>query len=70
MQSTGIEKVAAMFRVPRNSLHIVAGHKGLIAGKISFVEDGTFIDVSRFGSEVRVFSTFCDIGRERLSLHT
>lgn len=49
---TALKSLAAIVNVERNELSIIAAVKGLVAGRISFVEEsGCRVDVSMFGPQ-------------------
>jgi hypothetical protein len=49
-ESDGVlDDIACMLGCTRSNLHVVASDKGLVVGRISFVEDGDFIDCTKMG---------------------
>ena len=44
-----IEDLGAMLEVTRNSLHVVAGAKGLVVGRVSYRDGGDLIDCTKMG---------------------
>lgn len=49
-ESDGVlDDVATMIGCTRSNLHVVASDKGLVVGRISFFEDGDFIDCTKMG---------------------
>jgi meiotic recombination protein SPO11 len=43
-----------MIRCTGSNLHVVASDKGLVVGRISFYEDGDFIDCTKMGVDGKV----------------
>uniref|UniRef100_A0A7S0V3E1 DNA topoisomerase 6 subunit A n=1 Tax=Polytomella parva TaxID=51329 RepID=A0A7S0V3E1_9CHLO len=44
-----LDDLSCMLGCTRSSLHVVASEKGVVVGRLSFLEDGDFIDCSRMG---------------------
>ena len=49
-----LDDVATMIRCTGSNLHVVASDKGLVVGRISFYEDGDFIDCTKMGVDGKV----------------
>jgi len=60
-ESDGVlDDVATMVGCTRSNLHVVASDKGLVVGRISFVEDGDFIDCTKMGVGGKAIPPYID----------
>ena len=60
-ESDGVlDDVATMIGCTRSNLHVVASDKGLVVGRISFYEDGDFIDCTRMGVGGKAIPPYID----------
>ena len=60
-ESDGVlDDVATMIGCTRSNLHVVASDKGLVVGKISFYEDGDFIDCTKMGVGGKAIPPYID----------
>ena len=60
-ESDGVlDDIACMIGCTRSNLHVVASDKGLVVGRISFVEDGDFIDCTKMGVGGKAIPPFID----------
>ena len=60
-ESDGVlDDVATMIGCTRSNLHVVASDKGLVVGRISFYEDGDFIDCTKMGVGGKAIPPFID----------
>lgn len=64
-----IENLACMLNVPRNSLNVVASHKGLVFGNVTFQEKDVFYDCSTF-LEGKTIPPFPDLITGKVTLET
>jgi meiotic recombination protein SPO11 len=55
-----LDDIATMVGCTRSNLHVVASDKGLVVGRISFVEDGDFIDCTRMGVGGKAIPPYID----------
>jgi len=55
-----LDDVACMIGCTRSNLHVVASDKGLVVGRISFWEDGDFIDCTRMGVGGKAIPPYID----------
>mmetsp|Transcript_29750 Transcript_29750/g.67935 ORF Transcript_29750/g.67935 Transcript_29750/m.67935 type:complete len:479 (+) Transcript_29750:63-1499(+) len=55
-----LDDVATMIGCTRSNLHVVASDKGLVVGKISFYEDGDFIDCTKMGVGGKAIPPYID----------
>lgn len=55
-----LDDVATMIGCTRSNLHVVASDKGLVVGRISFYEDGDFIDCTRMGVGGKAIPPYID----------
>jgi DNA topoisomerase VI subunit A len=54
-----IENIASMLRVPRTSLHVVGAERSLVAGHVSWKENGAAIDCMHYLDTVLCSPAFC-----------
>ncbi|KAL7535636.1 hypothetical protein ACHAXR_006627 [Thalassiosira sp. AJA248-18] len=60
-ESDGVlDDVATMIGCTRSNLHVVASDKGLVVGRISFFEDGDFIDCTKMGVGGKAIPPYID----------
>lgn len=60
-ESDGVlDDIATMIGCTRSNLHVVASDKGLVVGRISFVEDGDFIDCTKMGVGGKAIPPYID----------
>lgn len=60
-ESDGVlDDVATMIGCTRSNLHVVASDKGLVVGRISFYEDGDFIDCTKMGVGGKAIPPYID----------
>ena len=60
-ESDGVlDDVATMVGCTRSNLHVVASDKGLVVGRITFVEDGDFIDCTKMGVGGKAIPPYID----------
>eukprot|EP00591_Stephanopyxis_turris_P014877 CAMPEP_0195541100 /NCGR_PEP_ID=MMETSP0794_2-20130614/50909_1 /TAXON_ID=515487 /ORGANISM="Stephanopyxis turris, Strain CCMP 815" /LENGTH=458 /DNA_ID=CAMNT_0040675185 /DNA_START=165 /DNA_END=1541 /DNA_ORIENTATION=- len=60
-ESDGVlDDVATMIGCTRSNLHVVASDKGLVVGRINFVEDGDFIDCTKMGVGGKAIPPYID----------
>jgi len=60
-ESDGVlDDIATLVGCTRSNLHVVASDKGLVVGRISFVEDGDFIDCTRMGVGGKAIPPYID----------
>ena len=60
-ESDGVlDDVATMIGCTRSNLHVVASNKGLVVGRISFFEDGDFIDCTKMGVGGKAIPPYID----------
>lgn len=60
-ESDGVlDDIACMIGCTRSNLHVVASDKGLVVGRISFVEDGDFIDCTKMGVGGKAIPPYTD----------
>lgn len=60
-ESDGVlDDIATMVGCTRSNLHVVASDKGLVVGRISFIEDGDFIDCTRMGVGGKAIPPYID----------
>lgn len=60
-ESDGVlDDIACMIGCTRSNLHVVASDKGLVVGRISFVEDGDFIDCTKMGVGGKAIPPYID----------
>jgi len=55
-----LDDVATMIGCTRSNLHVVASDKGLVVGRISFFEDGDFIDCTKMGVGGKAIPPYID----------
>jgi meiotic recombination protein SPO11 len=55
-----LDDIATMIGCTRSNLHVVASDKGLVVGRISFVEDGDFIDCTKMGVGGKAIPPYID----------
>jgi len=55
-----LDDVATMIGCTRSNLHVVASDKGLVVGRIQFVEDGDFIDCTKMGVGGKAIPPYID----------
>ena len=55
-----LDDIATMVGCTRSNLHVVASDKGLVVGRISFVEDGDFIDCTKMGVGGKAIPPYID----------
>jgi len=55
-----LEDVACMIGSTRSSLKVVASEKGIVVGRVNFLEDGDFIDCTKMGSGGKAIPPFID----------
>lgn len=55
-----LDDVATMIGCTRSNLHVVASDKGLVVGRISFYEDGDFIDCTKMGVGGKAIPPYID----------
>lgn len=60
-ESDGVlDDVATMVGCTRSNLHVVASDKGLVVGRITFFEDGDYIDCSKMGVGGKAIPPYID----------
>ena len=60
-ESDGVlDDIATMVGCTRSNLHVVASDKGLVVGRISFIEDGDFIDCTKMGVGGKAIPPYID----------
>mmetsp|Transcript_835 Transcript_835/g.2397 ORF Transcript_835/g.2397 Transcript_835/m.2397 type:complete len:449 (-) Transcript_835:909-2255(-) len=60
-ESDGVlDDVATMIGCTRSNLHVVASDKGLVVGRVSFIEDGDPIDCTRMGVGGKAIPPYID----------
>mmetsp|Transcript_7778 Transcript_7778/g.14665 ORF Transcript_7778/g.14665 Transcript_7778/m.14665 type:complete len:478 (-) Transcript_7778:1830-3263(-) len=60
-ESDGVlDDIATMIGCTRSNLHVVASDKGLVVGRVSFVEDGDFIDCTKMGVGGKAIPPYVD----------
>lgn len=60
-ESDGVlDDVATMIGCTRSNLHVVASDKGLVVGRINFVEDGDYIDCTKMGVGGKAIPPYID----------
>lgn len=60
-ESDGVlDDVATMIGCTRSNLHVVASDKGLVVGRITFYEDGDFIDCTKMGVGGKAIPPYID----------
>lgn len=60
-ESDGVlDDIATMIGCTRSNLHVVASDKGLVVGRITFVEDGDFIDCTKMGVGGKAIPPYID----------
>ncbi|KAL3815741.1 hypothetical protein ACHAXA_004943 [Cyclostephanos tholiformis] len=60
-ESDGVlDDVATMIGCTRSNLHVVASDKGLVVGRISFYEDGDYIDCTKMGVGGKAIPPYID----------
>jgi len=55
-----LDDVATIIGCTRSNLHVVASDKGLVVGRISFLEDGDFIDCTKMGVGGKAIPPYID----------
>ncbi|KAL7558564.1 hypothetical protein ACA910_013090 [Epithemia clementina (nom. ined.)] len=55
-----LDDVATMIGCTRSNLHVVASDKGLVVGRVTFVEDGDWIDCTRMGVGGKAIPPYID----------
>lgn len=61
MDSDGVlDDVATMIGCTRSNLHVVASDKGLVVGRVTFVEDGDYIDCTKMGVGGKAIPPYID----------
>ena len=55
-----LDDVATMIGCTRSNLHVVASDKGLVVGRVSFTEDGDWIDCTRMGVGGKAIPPYID----------
>ncbi|GFH52110.1 topoisomerase [Chaetoceros tenuissimus] len=60
-ESDGVlDDIATMVGCTRSNLHVVASDKGLVVGRISFIEDGDYIDCTKMGVGGKAIPPYID----------